>query len=235
MRQIGDAMYPMIRPALTAAVATLLLAQPAPAAAQSVSPAPAMLPAAQCLTDQQREANAALKKLNRPTTKDDPVWVFDPAYFVGTWDLDFGGPDTPLTTEVTGVLTVAHVEGCYYEGNLQAKSIDGPYTAKIQMLMDPSRSWLTWVEDDSRGFVIVRTGSIGSDLGGYFTHFWEHAPVVTYKGQKIRLHGSTFLSSPAAFLLRSQISVDGEPYMQMGGLWFRKRVDGAPGAASRTP
>jgi hypothetical protein len=157
--------------------------------------------------------------------------VFDPDYFVGTWDLEWGGPDTILTTEVTGTLTVAHVEGCFYEGNLQAKDVNGPFTAKIQLLMDPDRSWLTWVENDSRGFTIVKSGFVGSDLGGYFTHFWEHSPVITYKGQKLRLYGSTFMSSPAAFLLRSQLSVDGGSYLDMGGLWFRKQVSSSPAAA----
>jgi hypothetical protein len=211
--------------------AAFFVSQTLAAEAQSISPAAASLPRARCLTDQQREINAKLKALKRPTTREDPLWVFDPNYFVGTWDLEWGGPDTILTTEVTGTLTVAHVEGCFYEGNLQAKDVNGPFTAKIQLLMDPDRSWLTWVENDSRGFTIVKSGFVGSDLGGYFTHFWEHSPVITYKGQKLRLYGSTFMSSPAAFLLRSQLSVDGGSYLDMGGLWFRKQVSSSPAAA----
>lgn len=211
----------------------LFFAQALAAEAQSVSPAAASLPRARCLTDQQRESNAKLKALKRPTTREDPIWVFDPDYFVGTWDLEWGGPDTILTTEVTGTLAFTHVEGCYYEGNLQAKSADGPYTARIQLLADPDRSSLTWVENDSRGFTIVRSGFIGSDLGGYFTHFWEHSPLITYKGQKLRLYGSTFLSSPAAFILRGQLSVDGGPYLDLGGLWFRKQLSASPAAERR--
>lgn len=209
----------------------LFVAHALAAEAQSISPAAASLPRARCLTDEQREVNAKLKALKRATTREDPIWVFDPDYFVGTWDLEWGGPDTPLTTEVTGRLTVTHVEGCYYEGDLQAKDVNGPYTVKIQILAGPDRSVLTWVENDSRGFTIVRSGFIGSDLGGYFTHFWEHAPVFTYKGQKLRLFGTTFLSSPGAFLLRSQLSTDGGPYLDMGGLWFRKQMSSSPAAA----
>ena len=214
-------------------IAMWCLAQPAAAHAQSVAAAEASLPGAQCLSDAQLAVNAKLKALDRPTTKDDPIWVFDPTYFVGTWDLEWGGPDTPLSTDVSGILTVTHVEGCYYEGMLKAKSIDEPFSVRIQIMMDPDRSWLTWVETDSRGFTVVRTGFIGSDLGGYFTHFWEHAPTFTYKGEKIRLYGTTFLSSPAAFLLRSQISVDGGRYLNMGGLWFNKRVTSPSAAAGR--
>ena len=213
----------------------LSLAQPPVVQAQSISPREASLPGARCLSDEHREINAKLKALDRATAPDDPIWVFDPEYFVGTWDLEWGGPDTPLTTEVTGTLTVSHVEGCNYEGTLQAKSLDEPYTARIQMLMDPERQWLTWVENDSRGFTVIRSGPVGSDSGGYFTHFWEHAPAFTYQGQKIRLNGTTFLSSPAAFLLRSQISVDDGSYLNMGGLWFRKQLSSAPTDAGRRP
>lgn len=182
------------------------------------------LPGARCLTDLQRENNAKLKAMNRSTTKDDPLWVFDADYFVGTWKLEFDGPDTAMGTDVNGTLTIAHVEGCDYEGTLQATSVEGPYTAKIQIVNDPSRQWLTWIENDSRGFTLVRSGFVGGDLGGYFTHFWEHSPVVTAKGQKARLVGNTFMASPAAFQLRAQLSVDGGPYSSMGILWFRKQT-----------
>src|SRR5688572_12368081 len=70
------------------------------------------LPGPNCLTDAQRKTNADLKALTRPTTKDDPIWIFDPEYLVGTWTIDWNGPETPLGTEVTGTLTVTHVEGC---------------------------------------------------------------------------------------------------------------------------
>ncbi len=189
------------------------------------------LPGKNCLTDEQRQVNANLKALNRPTTKDDPLWIFDPEYFVGTWTLDWVGPETPISNEVTGTLTIAHVEGCEYEGTLQAKSATGPFRAKIQILSDPARQWLTWVETDSRGFTVLRSGLIGGDLGGFFTHFWDRSPLITLKGgKKIRLAGNTYIVSPGAFQLRSQISVDGGPYTSMGILWFRKEFASAPGS-----
>lgn len=50
------------------------------------------LPGARCLTDAQREINDKLKALKRTTTKDDPPWVFDADYFVGTWGSSSTGP-----------------------------------------------------------------------------------------------------------------------------------------------
>lgn len=192
---------------------------------------PTPLPGPACLTDAQRQVNVGLKALARSTTKDDPVWIFDPDYFVGTWRLEWNGPETPLGSDVTGTLAIVHVEGCDYEGTLQAKSGTGPFRAKIQISSDPVRQWLTWVETDSRGFTQVRSGLIGGDLGGFFTHFWERSPVFTLKGKKIRLAGSTFFPSPGSFQLRAQISVDGGPYASMGILWFRKEPGSAPGAS----
>ena len=180
------------------------------------------LPGPNCLSDAQRKTNAELKALTRPTTKDDPIWIFDPEYLVGTWTIDWNGPETPLGTEVTGTLTIAHVEGCDYEGTLDAKSLEGPYTAKLLIQADPDRQWLTWTEIDSRGFVTVRSGQVAGDLGGYFTHYWDRVAAFTLKGKKLRLFGSTFFASPGAFQLRAQLSVDGGPVRSMGTVWFRK-------------
>ena len=203
---------------------TLLLAGQPSAHAQYGMQRSTALPGAQCLTDTQRENNAKLKALNRSTTKEDPLWVFDADYFVGTWRLEWDGPDTVMGADVNGTLTITHVEGCDYEGTLQATSADGPFTVKVQIFNDPARSWLTWVETDSRGFTVIRSGFIGGDLGGYFTHFWERSPMITVKGQKVRLAGNTFMASPGAFQLRANLSVDGGPYNSMGILWFRKQT-----------
>ena len=180
------------------------------------------LPGPHCLTDAQRKTNADLKALERPTTTEDPSWIFDPDYLVGTWTIDWSGPETPLGTEVTGTLTIAHVEGCDYEGTLDAKSLEGPFTAQVLIQADPEHQWLTWTEIDSRGFVMVRSGPVGGDLGGYFNHSWNRVAAVTLKGKKLRLFGSTFFASPGAFQLRAQLSVDGGPVRSMGTVWFRK-------------
>src|SRR6266702_2177866 len=96
-------------------------------------------PVAPCLTDAQLAANKVLFELRRPTTKDDPEWFFNPDYFLGAWDLDWDAPDSILGAagKVTGKLTFKHIEGCYYEGELQEKGPDGPIELRIQFVADP--------------------------------------------------------------------------------------------------
>src|SRR6266851_1126440 len=56
-----------------------------------------------------------------------------------------------------------------------------------------------------------------------YTHFWE-APVFTYRGKKVRIKGTNFLGSPAAFRYREQIPIEGGSYEKFGTLWFRVRT-----------
>jgi hypothetical protein len=85
---------------------------------------------------------------------------------------------------------------------------------------------LVRLEQDSRGFQLLKTGPVGGDSGGYFTHHWE-APAVTYKGKKVRLTGSTFIASPVNHRLRMQIAVDDQPSGSYGATWWR-RQESAP-------
>ena len=127
MRQVG------------AVLAALLVA--ASTAFAQHSGAPTGEPRKQCLSDADRAVIAQLKAMNRPTRSDDPVPPFNPDYFVGTWDMEYDAPETPLAPEGvhTGTLTFTHVDGCYYEGELKAKGPKGvPYTSRIQMMYDPA-------------------------------------------------------------------------------------------------
>jgi len=39
----------------------------------------------------------------------------------------------------------------------------------------------------------------------------------------LHVKGSTFIASPSNFRIRRSLSVDGEAYMNIGEMWFRKR------------
>jgi len=201
----------------------------APAFAQH-SGAPTGAPRSQCLGDADLGVIAQLKALTRPTSPVDPVPPFNPEYFVGIWAMEYDAPDTPLAPEGmhTGTLTFRHVDGCYYEGELTAKDPKGAtYSTKIQMMYDPAGKYLTWIETDSRGYTLFKPGTIGADLGGYFTHYFETQGFKPRGASStvpvLHVKGSTFIASPSNFRIRRSISVGGDPYMNIGEMWFRKR------------
>jgi len=198
----------------------------APAFAQHSGP-PSGVPRQQCLPDAELAVIAQLKALTRPTSPTDPVPPFNPEYFVGTWAMEYDAPDTPLAAEGmhTGTLTFRHVDGCYYEGELTAKDPKGAtYTTKIQMMYDPAGKYLTWIETDSRGYTLFKPGAIGADSGAYFTHYFETQAFKSSKtGPVLHVKGSTFIASPSNFRIRRSISIGGDPYMNIGEMWFRKR------------
>ncbi|HVZ23272.1 MAG TPA: hypothetical protein VG871_19500 [Vicinamibacterales bacterium] len=207
--------------------ATLLsMAICAPAFAQH-SGAPSGAPKRQCLSDADLELIATLKALTRPTRPDDPSPPFNPDYFVGTWAMEYEAPDTPLAAAGmhTGTATFRHVDGCYYEGELKAMDPDGAgYATTIQVMYDPIAKYLTWIEVDSRGYTLFKPGTIGADSGGYFTHYFEtQAFRASKNGPELHVKGSTFLASPSNFRIRRSLSVDGDAYMNIGEMWFRKR------------
>jgi hypothetical protein len=213
MRQVG------------AVIVGLLVGGAAPALAQHSGP-PTGAPRQACLSDADRQVVAEFRARTRPTSPDDPIPPFDPDYFVGTWTMDYEAPDTPLAAEGmhTGTLTFKHVDGCYYEGELTAKDPKGAaYTTKIQLMYDVAGKYLTWIETDSRGYTLFKPGTIGADLGGYFTHYFETQSFKASKtGPVLHVKGSTFIASPTNFRIRRSLSIGGEPYMNIGEMWFRK-------------
>jgi hypothetical protein len=213
-------------------VVALALLLPASSTSAQHSGAPGGTPRKQCLSDDDRGLIAKLKALTRPTTEKDPPPPFDPDYFIGTWVLEWDAPESPLGPEGmhTGSVTFKHVDGCFYEGELTGKSSGGAYKTQIQIMYDPAAKYLVWIETDSRGFTTFRPGTIGADSGGYFTHYFE-TQGFTAGGKNVHLKGSTFIASPSNFRVRPSISIDGEPYMNFGQIWFRKQAQ--PPAAAR--
>ena len=209
------------------ALLALSLSKGAASAIAQHSGAPSGAPHAACLSDADRAVVAEFRARTRPTSPDDPIPPFDPDYFVGTWAMEYEAPDTPLAAEGmhTGTLTFKHVDGCYYEGELIAKDPKAAtYTTKIQMMYDVAGKYLTWIETDSRGYTLFKPGTIGADLGGYFTHYFETQAFKASKtGPVLHVKGSTFIASPTNFRVRRSLSVGGEPYMNIGEMWFRKK------------
>jgi hypothetical protein len=177
----------------------------------------------QCLSDAELKTNKDLKSLNRPTSKTDANWVFDPDYLLGKWTFDWDVPETPISAggKTTGSYTFKRIEDCFYEGTLEADGADGKLTGKVLVIYNPEMKHMTWLETDSRGVSMLLTGRVAGDLGGYFTYHWE-VPAFTFKGKVVRLSGTMFFSSPSSFRYRPRISIDGDEYVNYGNPWFTR-------------
>lgn len=183
----------------------------------------------QCLTEQELDLIARLNALRRPTLGvegdadgDDPA-PFDPHYFVGTWEVEGVLPDSPLaeSSEFVGTETVRHVEGCTYASTIEASTFDGDVTVESILVYDRRIRYLVRLEEDSRGWELLKVGRLGGDPGGYFSHHWEAAPIER-GGSRVRLAGRTFMLSPFHYDVRMRMSVDGEPFVNHGTLRWRR-------------
>lgn len=183
----------------------------------------------QCLSRQERELIDALNALRRPTVGverdgegDDPA-PFDPHYLVGAWTIEGVLPESPLAPagHFSGTETVRHAGGCTYESTIEATVDDEPVTIEALMVYDRRAKYLVRIEDDSRGFRLVKLGRVGGDPGGYFSHHWEAAPI-TRGESRIRLRGRTYVTSPFAYQVRTRISTDGGPFVNFGSVWWER-------------
>lgn len=216
-----------------------LAAQPQQAAQATRQPSIKLQPGAtsrpgQCLTKEELDLNRALLALTRPTRgaesqqdADDPP-RFDPEYLVGTWRIEGVVPDSPLggAGEMDGVETVRHLRGCTYESTLQAKAAGVAFTVKSLIVYDRSAMYMVKLEQDSRGFQLLKTGVVGGDTGGYFSHHWQGAEFA-HKGKRVRLQGTSFFASPENFRVRMQIAFDDQPSTAYGTLWWRREAAAA--------
>jgi len=225
---------------VTLVIALFLAAPGAPLLAQRGAPAPqAELPpllvrapgetpvAGKCLFKEDLELIAARNALTRTTLNQDAEAPFNPDYLVGRWTFEYEAPESALgpAGPISGTETVQHVDGCRYEGTTQAKGPAGPYTIKSTIVYDPSAHYLMVLERDSRGFEVLKSGRVGGDSGGYYTHHWQAAPF-TVKRTKLRLTGTTFMASPVHFRVRTEIAEGDGPFVNFGSVWMERQTAG---------
>ena len=187
----------------------------------------------ECLTKEELTLMSRLQALKRPTLgvetagEGDDQPRFNPNYLLGTWTIEGTLPESPLgpAGDFVGSETVRYADHCTYESTAKIKRPDQAITITSVTVYDRRAMYMVRQERDSRGFELLKTGAVGGDAGGYFSHHWD-APQITLKGgRKVRLKGTSFFASPENYRLRMQISVDGGPFANYGTIWWRR--DGA--------
>ncbi len=160
---------------------------------------------------------------SRPTQPDDPMPPPNMDYFLGAWTFEWNAPESPLgpAGKIKGTETYKKINSTTYESVIEGEGPAGAFKGRATTTYNEKEKLVTRSETGIFGVPLVKTGPIGGDLGGYYTIFWETAPIKK-AGKTVKLKGKTLMLSPANYRLQVQISVDGGPYTNFGNPWFRK-------------
>lgn len=160
-----------------------------------------------------------------PTGLGDSVPRFNMDYFVGQWTFEWTVPDTPLGTggKLSGSETIRRVwDGRFYEIAIKGEGPDGPFTGNgVMTYLDTPAGQHATRYEVTRGIAILKSGTLGGDLGGTYSHFWE-TPPIERNGKTIRLKGRSYMTSPAGYKVTTEISIDKGAFQNMGTMWYAK-------------
>ena len=160
----------------------------------------------------------------RATNPDDPMPPPNLDYFLGSWSFEWNVPESPLgpAGKFKGIETYSKgKDSSSYESVVEGEGPQGAFKGRSLMVYREKEKQVTRTETGMFGVSQTKTGPIGGDLGGYYTIFWETAPIKK-EGKTVKLKGKTLMLSPANYRLQVQISVDDGPYTNFGSPWFRK-------------
>ena len=167
-----------------------------------------------------------------PTSGEEMMPLFSPTYLEGDWEIEWSPPETELLPggKWTGIETISHVNNRYMRVTSYMENEDGTVVKGDGLIIYDfgltGQGWLRFVSYDV-GFSIFEHGSVGGDLGGYYSAFWEAEPI-EFKDHTFQLTGRTYFVSPAAYRTNHRISMDGEPALNFGILWKTKMSKGMP-------
>jgi hypothetical protein len=102
------------------------------------------------------------------------------------------------------------------------------------MYLDTAAGQYAIRHEVTRDLSLLMAGMLGGDLGGTYSHFWE-SPPIQHNGARISLKGRTLLTSPAAYRVNLQISVDGSEYQNFGSMFYTKELSAEPRAMPNRP
>ncbi|HJQ22264.1 MAG TPA: hypothetical protein VKA60_00020 [Blastocatellia bacterium] len=173
----------------------------------------------------QPSAQPSAQQPSRPTQPTDPMPPPDMDYFVGAWSFEWNVPESPLgpAGKFRGTEVYKKVANrTAYESVIEGEGPEGTFKGHATTSYNAKEKLVTRLETGMFGVSLTKSGPIGGDLGGYYTIFWETAPIKK-QGKTIKLKGKTLMLSPANYRMQVQISVDGGPYTNFGNPWFHKQ------------
>ncbi|HEY7543565.1 MAG TPA: hypothetical protein VID27_01720 [Blastocatellia bacterium] len=159
----------------------------------------------------------------RPTEPADPMPPPNMDYFLGEWTFEWNVPESPLgpAGKIKGKERYRKTQGSVYESEIEGEGPAGAFKGRATTTYYEKDKIVIRSESGPFGVTLTKTGTIGGDLGGYYTIYWESAPIKK-NDMLIKLKGKTQMLSPAHYRLQVQISIDGGPYTNFGNPWFQK-------------
>jgi len=174
---------------------------------------------------QRREPQPGATQGGILTTETDAQPKFSMDYFVGAWTFEASVPESPLGTggPMSGIETVRNVwDGRYWDISITGEGPDGTFTGKGVMLYQDTFAGQFYTRYEvTRGIALLRTGGLGCDLGGTCNLHFE-TPPFEHNGARIQLRGRFYLTSPFAYRVTTEISVDKGEYRNFGTMWYTK-------------
>jgi hypothetical protein len=161
--------------------------------------------------------------LGRHTQQDDKVPPFDfDMYFVGKWTFEWDMPDGPLgpAGRVEGTTTYTGGSGTY-EAVTDATGPQGKFNVRERIQYHKDQKTLMRDVVDSRGFKYTQRGTIGGDLGGFYTIYFESEPFMV-SGKPVRLKHTMRLTAPLAHRVSISVAEADGTFRNDGTPWWRK-------------
>jgi hypothetical protein len=175
-------------------------------------------------TQPTQQPTSQIPTVGRPTNSSDTLPLFDfERYFTGRWTFEWDVPESPLgpAGTIKGTTEYTKLADNFYQAITEATGPAGALKITETFAYRRENKTLARMVTDSRGFSYIQIGTIGGDLGGYYSVFFESAPF-DVKGETISLRTTMRLLSPVNYKVESRISVDRGPAMNFGSPWWQK-------------
>lgn len=182
---------------------------------------------------QRREPQPGATQGGVLTTEVDAQSKFNADYFVGEWTFEASVSESPLGMggPMSGKEIVRNVwDGRFWDITIKGEGPDGPFTGKGVIIYQDTFAGQSYTRYEvTGGIALLRTGNLGCDLGGTCNLHFE-TPPFEHNGARVQLRGRYYLTSPFAYRVTTEISVDRGEYRNWGTVRYTKDEGARPTA-----